>query len=130
MGVYDRAREACKKAGMSVQTVERLAGLANGAISKWNAVTPRADTLFAVARIVHVSPDWLLYGEDAPHGNVSEIVALAGSPSAEYLQRLKDDPNVHMMFDLASDATEAEIEETIHYLQFLRQKREGSHEGP
>lgn len=130
MGIYDRAKDACKATGISIQAVERLAGLGNGAISKWNGATPRSDALFAVARILRVSPYWLLYGEDQPDGNVSEIVALAGSPSAEYLQRLKDDPNIRMMFDLASDATEAEISETIHYLQFLRQKREDKNENP
>lgn len=128
MGVYDRAKDACRAVGMSIQAVERLAGLGNGAISKWNNVTPRSDALFAVARILKVSPYWLLYGEDQPEGNVSEIVALAGSPSAEYLQRLKDDPKFRMIFDLANDATEGEINETIHYLQFLRKRREEGHE--
>lgn len=128
MGIYDRAKDACKATGMSIQAVERLAGLGNGAISKWNGATPRSDALFAVARILKVSPYWLLYGEDQPEGNVSEIVALAGTPSAEYLQRLKDDPNIRLMFDLVSDATQEEVEDTVRYLQFLRQKREDGNE--
>ncbi len=128
MGIYDRAKDACRAAGMSIQAVERLARLGNGAISKWNSVTPRSDALFAVARILQVSPYWLLYGEDQPEGNVSEIAVLAGSPSAEYLQRLKDDPNIRMMFDLASDATQEEVEDTVRYLQFLRHKREENDE--
>jgi transcriptional regulator with XRE-family HTH domain len=130
MGIYDRAKDACRAANMSIQAVERLAGLGNGAISKWNNVTPRSDALFAVARILRVSPYWLLYGEDQSDGNVSEIVALAGTPSAEYLQRLKDDPNIRMMFDLASDATKEEVEDTVRFLQFLRHKREGNNESP
>ena len=128
--MYDRIRARCKELGYTIQTVEQLAGLSQGSVIKWKTSVPKGDALLAVARILQVSPHWLLYGKDQPDGNVSEIVALAGSPSAEYLQRLKDDPNIRMMFDLASDATEAEINETIHYLQFLRQKREDGNENP
>lgn len=126
--MYDRIRAKCKELGYTVQTVEQLAGLSQGSISKWRTSIPRGDALFAVARILQVSPQWLLYGDDQPEGNVSEIVVLAGSPSAEYLQRLKDDPNIRLMFDLASDATKEEVEDTVRFLQFLRHKREGNNE--
>lgn len=113
---------------MTVQTVERLSGCSNGSISKWKTSVPKGDALLTVARILQVSPAWLLYGEDQPEGDASEIVALAGSPSAEYLQRLRDDPNIRLMFDLASDATQEEVEDTVRFLQFLRHKREGNDE--
>ena len=123
--MLERIRAKCKELGYTVQTVEQLAGLSQGSIIKWKNSIPRGDALLAVARILKVSPQWLLYGEDQPEGNVSEIVALAGSPSAEYLQRLKDDDEFRMMFDLAKDATPSEISETVQYLQFLRHKRDG-----
>ena len=126
--MYDRIRTRCKELGYTVQAVEQLAGLSQGSIIKWRTSVPKGDALLAVARILQVSPHWLLYGEDQPEGNVSEIVALAGTPSAEYLQRLKDDPNIRMMFDLVSDATQEEVEDTVRYLQFLRHKREENDE--
>ncbi len=60
MLIYDKIKEICKKKRTSVSTVEKLAGLGNGAISKWNAATPSVMNLKAVADILEVSVDELI----------------------------------------------------------------------
>ncbi len=58
--LYDKIKEICKKRGVSVASVEKKAGLSNGAISKWNDVSPAVDNISAVAKILKVKVDKLL----------------------------------------------------------------------
>lgn len=58
--LYDKIREICREKGVSVASVEKKAGLSNGAISKWNNASPTVDNLNAVAKILKVKIDKLL----------------------------------------------------------------------
>lgn len=58
--IYDNIKELCKKRGVSVSSVEKRAGLSNGAISKWNNASPTVDNLQAVAKVLKVKVDKLL----------------------------------------------------------------------
>ena len=58
--IYDKIKEVCKSKGVSVTSVERKARLSNGAISKWNDVSPTVDKLNAVAKVLKVKIDTLL----------------------------------------------------------------------
>lgn len=58
--LYDKIREICREKGVSVASVEKKAGLSNGAISKWNNASPIVDNLNAVAKILKVKVDKLL----------------------------------------------------------------------
>ncbi len=58
--IYDTIKELCKKKGLSVSSVEKEAGLSNGAISKWNDSSPTVDKLNAVAKVLNVKVDCLL----------------------------------------------------------------------
>lgn len=58
--IYDRIKEICKDKGVSPSSVEKKAGLGNGAITKWNAFSPSVKNLKAVADILNVSIDELI----------------------------------------------------------------------
>ena len=58
--IYDKIKEICREKGVSVASVEKKAGLSNGAISKWNNASPTVDNLNAVAKILKVKVDKLL----------------------------------------------------------------------
>ena len=58
--IYDKIKEVCKSRGVSVASVEKKAGLSNGAISKWNDVSPTVNKLNAVAKVLKVKIDTLL----------------------------------------------------------------------
>lgn len=58
--IYDTIKALCKKKGLSVTSVEKEAGLSNGAISKWNDSSPTVDKLNAVAKVLNVKVDCLL----------------------------------------------------------------------
>lgn len=58
--LYDKIKELCKEKGISVSYLERIAGLSNGSISKWNESSPNADSLFSVAGVLEVTMEKLL----------------------------------------------------------------------
>ncbi len=58
--IYNKIREICKQKGISVASVEKEAGLSNGAIRKWNDSSPTIDSLKAVASVLKVQVENLI----------------------------------------------------------------------
>ena len=58
--IYDRIKEICKRKGVSVNFVEKKAGLSNGIISKWNLCSPTVENVQAVAKVLECTVDELL----------------------------------------------------------------------
>lgn len=58
--VYSNIKEICFQKGISVASVEREAGLKNGAISKWDKCKPLAENLNAAAKVLNVPIEELL----------------------------------------------------------------------
>lgn len=63
--IYSRIKEICKERGISVNSVEKEAGLSNGIISKWDECSPTVDKLQPVAAVLNMTVDELL---KAPEG--------------------------------------------------------------
>lgn len=53
--IYDNVAEIAKQKKIPLCKVEKDAGLAAGAISKWKYNNPRTDSLIAVAKVLKVS---------------------------------------------------------------------------
>lgn len=68
MLIYDKLKEVCKEKGVSITSVEKKAGLGNGAITKWNKSSPTLNNLQAVADVLHVKVDVLLEAEEKEGG--------------------------------------------------------------
>ena len=49
----------------SLRQLETLAGISHNIISKWDRMQPNAENLSKVAKVLDVSPDYLLYGEQS-----------------------------------------------------------------
>ena len=58
--IYEKVKELADKKKLSIKEVEQKAGLANGAISKWNESMPRVDNLQAVAKALEVEIGYFL----------------------------------------------------------------------
>ena len=58
--IYDKLKTICNSKGISIRSVEKEAGLSNGAISKWNDASPTVDKLQAVAKVLKVNIEKLL----------------------------------------------------------------------
>lgn len=62
--MVERIRELCEKKNLTIQKLEIAAGLSNGSISKWEKSDPKVGSLSAVASILGVSMEYLMYGEE------------------------------------------------------------------
>lgn len=62
MDLYDRIKELCTNAKMTIAELEIKALLSNGSIGKWKKSVPKADTLNKVAQILNTSLEYLLTG--------------------------------------------------------------------
>lgn len=49
----------------SLRQLENIAGISNNIISKWDRMQPNAENLSKVAKVLGVSPDYLLHGEQS-----------------------------------------------------------------
>lgn len=58
--IYDKIKRICAEKGVSVASVEKDAGLSNGAISKWTNQMPLADNLHSVAKVLNVTVEEIL----------------------------------------------------------------------
>lgn len=61
MAIYDNVRLIATKRGFSsIAQLERVSGLSNGSIRKWNEATPNVKNVKKVADVLGVSVDVLL----------------------------------------------------------------------
>lgn len=58
--IYDRIKDLCKAKGVSINYVEKTAGLSNGIISKWNSCSPTVENVQLVAKVLECTVDELL----------------------------------------------------------------------
>ena len=72
IAMVERIRELCEKKNLTIQKLEIAAGLSNGSISKWEKSDPKVGSLSAVASILGVSMEYLMYGEQKPPVNSDE----------------------------------------------------------
>lgn len=64
IAVYDNVKNRAKAAGISINAIEKRAGLSIGSVCKWNTVSPTASSLLKVAQILGCSINDLLIQSD------------------------------------------------------------------
>lgn len=60
IAVYDNVKSIAKASGISINAIEKQAGLSVGGVCKWNVVSPTASSLLKVANILGCSVNDLL----------------------------------------------------------------------
>ncbi|WP_207645714.1 helix-turn-helix domain-containing protein [Peptostreptococcus sp. D1] len=71
---------------MSIAEIERKSNLGNGTIRRWADSIPSADKLYRVSKVLGVSIEYLLSGEEPIENEKSKLIARkASSLSAEQL---------------------------------------------
>lgn len=96
MSLLEITKKTAKERGMSLTDVATKAGIAQKSIYQWKTVTPKADTLKAVANVLGVTTDYLLGNTDdrIPNKNntpsnedledsLNSAVAYGGKPMTE-----------------------------------------------
>lgn len=73
MSLLTRIKELREKNdNMSINKLEKVAGLTRGSISKWDDHTPSYDKLLKVANYFGVTPEYLLTGVETKKEPISE----------------------------------------------------------
>lgn len=111
---YDNFKALCDKNGVAPSVVVRALGLSTGNIAAWKkGQTPKYERLVAIADYFGVSVSELT-GEPMPEkpGERSELT--------EYLDQLRERPEMRMLFSVAKDASKEDVEAVARFIESLR----------
>ena len=61
--IYDNVCRLAEKRGLTIQQLEKKAGVGNGVVCKWKTYTPRVRTLQKIADVLGVTVNTLLREE-------------------------------------------------------------------
>lgn len=106
-----------KKSGLSQKEFADLFNVHQTAVSQWETgkTTPDKETLIKIANYFGVSIDYLLGNteqKEKPLVNEDEELT-------EYLDELKNRPEMKMLFSLAKGATKGDVEKAVKIIETL-----------
>lgn len=109
-----------KKSGLSQKEFADLFNVHQTAVSQWETgkTTPDKETLIKIANYFGVSIDYLLGNteqKEKPLVNEDEELT-------EYLDELKNRPEMKMLFSLAKGATKEDVEKAVKIIETLLEK--------
>lgn len=73
MTLFDRIKKIAKDRGYSIAEVERRAGVSTNYIYQWKKRNPNPKTLASVAKVLNVSVDYLLSGEEQKNETTKKV---------------------------------------------------------
>lgn len=129
MDVYkERIRPLFDKSGLQDKQLEELFGFPRGVIYKWGTGKYKSyrNYIHQIAAYFHVSTDYLLGNADDPSPPGAEGQPLVNDDLelTEYLEQLRNRPEMRMLFSVSKGATKADIEKAVAIIEALR-KTEG-----
>ena len=117
--MYEVFVKLLKLQGVRVSDVSRATGIASSTFTDWKKgrTKPKPDKLQKIADYFNVSIEYLLTGEDA---SVSE----EDDELREYLEELRQRPEMRMLFSVSKGATKSDIEKTVKIIEALKEQSE------
>lgn len=114
---YDNFLSLCKSQNISPIEVRRALGISQSTMASWKSrgLTPKYETLSKIADYFGVSVDYLLGNteqKEKPLVNEDEELT-------EYLDELKNRPEMKMLFSLAKGATKEDVEKAVKIIETL-----------
>lgn len=109
---WDKFVAACNNKGVSPTAVVTTLRISGGSITKWKKGSKPNDTTIAkIADYFEVSPEYFFESgmEKVPNDELSE-----------YLEELKNRPEMRMLFSLAKGATKEDVEQAVAIIEALR----------
>ena len=122
----ERIRELREERGLTQKELAEAIGVDRTAIAKYEsgASGAKSEMLEKLANYFGVTTDYILgrTNEKTP----APVVQSGGEEEEirEYLQRIKDDPQFRLMFDLSRTATLEEIKATVAFIKALREQNQ------
>ena len=126
---YDIYANLCRNIGKSPTGVAVELGISRGTVSVWKnkGTTPNREILQKIADYFNVSVDYLLTGEKPSLDNLLEEKQKASAQLDaeeeelnEYLNELKNNPGMRVLFSKTKNAKKEDIEKVIKMLDIMR----------
>ena len=117
---FDRLKEICKAKGFRVTPTVKAVGLSSGVIDRWKkGGKPTYETLKKLADYLDV-PVEALTGEETSGRNTADRIESA--ELVEYLDQLRERPEMRMLFSVAKDANKKDIEAIVRFIESLNER--------
>lgn len=118
---YDVYCSLCKERKLSPSRAAIEMGISKSAVSTWKngRSAPMSSQLEKIANYFDVSVDYLLGKTEQKKPLVNNDEELT-----EYLEELKNRPELKMLFSLAKGATKADVEKAVKIIEALLEKEE------
>lgn len=119
MGAYERYCELRDSKGVKDSHVAAATGVGKSTFSDWKKgrSTPKQEKLKKIADYFEVSIEYLMTGEDASVSNEDDELR-------EYLEELRQRPEMRMLFSVSKGATKSDIEKTVKIIEALKEQSE------
>lgn len=119
--MYEIFAELLKEKGVTPYQVHKATGVAQSSLSDWKngKSTPKYDKMVLIAKYFGVSVDYLLgktYTKKEP------TVKTDDDELNEYLEELKNRPEMQMLFSLAKGASKEDVEKAVKIVEALFEK--------
>lgn len=116
--LYKRIEELCGQKDISIYKLCKEAGIRTSVLTDLKAGRKKglnSATISKLASCLHVSADAILGGDSVKAKEAAENVELE-----EYLEELKNRPEMRMLFKLAKGATKEDVEQAVKIIEALQ----------
>lgn len=113
--LYNAIETLCVKKGITITTLCKESGASRGSLTDLKMGRKQslsADTLSKIAGYFNVSVDYLL-------GNEEKNLVNGDEELTEYLEELKNRPEMKMLFSLTKGATKEDVEKAVKIIETL-----------
>lgn len=120
--MYEVFSKLLDEKGVTPYRLSKDTGIAQSTLSDWKRglTTPKTDKLQKIADYLGVSMQYLMTGEDNTPAYTEEDKELM-----EYLNELRNRPEMRMLFSATKNATKGDIEKTVKIIEALKEQSEG-----
>ncbi|WP_277301168.1 helix-turn-helix domain-containing protein [Veillonella montpellierensis] len=114
-------RELRKNNGLTMKEVAKRVGVSEATISRWESgqiANMKRDKIALLADTLHINPSDILGIDEYRQGYYTDPEV------AEYANKLKNNPDMRLLFDAAEDMSKDDIDFVVNMIDKLKQ-REG-----
>lgn len=116
----DVLQKLCDERGISVYKATMEVGLNRSAVAKWKkGATPNGETLKKLAQFFGVDYNYLLEGKSE---RSDAEIASEDPELSEILEKMKNRPEMRMLFKLSADASADDVKQAIKIIEALRKE--------
>ena len=117
MFIYSRFEELRKQKGITKKFISEHLGRSTSLCQGWKEgkSEPNRDQLLYVAKLLGTTPEYLTGETDEKKPLVNNDEELT-----DLLERVRDDPDLRMLFSITKGATKEDIQKAIKIIQMLK----------